>query len=226
MNNERRIHRGITIFVGVIIINALFVLGFIFSDHWVRMDINHKLRTPITASVTFLAPYASNSFVYEIAFISVLALILLLVAAIPILRKLYFAVILIPTGYAEFFSLPHSVGGILVPPEIYILPFTVMASGFIIPILYVFRQFLGRKESKLMLILWGCSELVLGAMSLFFMPLVSVGVGGDPRVWTYLDSRFFLLGAILVTVAIYSLAVGTFLFMTKPKNVVANKEQV
>ncbi len=218
MNLERGSHRGIVTFAVVLIVNVLLVLGFIFIDPWVTGNITYKLRHEIEPSARFLAPYTPYSFVYGIAFVGVLAVILLLVGMIPLLRRLYFAAVLVPVGVAEFFILPHSGALYTVPPEVYTLPFIAMASGFAVPVLYGIRRFLGRKHARLMLIVLGCSEVALGAVVLFFMPLLSGGVGGDQRVFTYLDSRFLVLGVVLVTVAVYALVVGTFLYLAKSKN--------
>ena len=154
------------------------------------------------AFLSLPAPVLPNAFLYEVIFTSILVVVLVLVAMFPLLRKRQFAAMLILIGIFEFFIFAYY-GYYTIPVEVFIISFVTIISGIIIPIFYATRRLLSKKRSKLLLIFSGCVELALGAIRLLYI------------VWWELPELY--PSAVLATVGIYSLAVGTFLLMTRPK---------
>jgi hypothetical protein len=78
-------------------------------------------------------------------------------------------------------------------------------SGIIIPISYLAKQHLRKKQVKILFILSGCLELIAGSVSIFYR----ISVGGSVAVILFLG---------LLTIGFYSLIVGIgSLFFAKPK---------
>ena len=154
------------------------------------------------AFLSLPAPVLPNAFLVEVIFASILGVVLASVAMFPLLRRRQFAAILILIGISEFFIFAYY-GYYTIPVEVFIISFVTIISGIIIPIFYAARRLLSKKGGKLLLIFSGCVELALGAIRLLYI------------VWWELPELY--PSALLATVGIYSIAVGTFLLMTRPK---------
>ncbi len=160
--------------------------------------------------MTQFPPYVlPNAILYDVTFIGILALVLEFVALLPVLRRTYFAAVLILVGIIEGIIVSSS--GYSLPLEQPGIPFVTILSGFIIPIFYRIRTFLSRKRVQFLLIFSGCLESALGALCLFNLDIV-----GAPYVNGFLimslNVELYLIGILLATVGVYSLAVGMFLF--------------
>ena len=147
-------------------------------------------------------PVLPNAFLYEVAFVGILGAVLALVAFSPSLRRRQFAAVLIFVGIIEFFVLAY-LSYYTIPARVFIVPFITILSGIIVPIFYATRQMLNKKGVKLFLVFSGCVELSLGALRLLYI-----------RYWEFPE---LYPTAILATVGVYSLAVGAFLLIIKPK---------
>jgi hypothetical protein len=155
-------------------------------------------------------PYA---FLHDAAFIGILAAVLVFFL---IFKRPYFSAFLILVGVFEISIIARI--GYSIPLELYPfgIPFITIVSGIIIPIFYVIRQLLTKKMGKLLLIFSGGVEMILGAISLLYMDVVGFPYENGFLV-VHVNFQLFLLGTVLSTVAAYSIAFGTFLFVTKPK---------
>jgi hypothetical protein len=154
------------------------------------------------ALLSIPVPVLPNAFLYEVAFASILGAVLALVAVSPSLRRRQFAVVLIPIGIIEFFILAYY-SYYTIPAIVFIIPFITILSGIIVPIFYATRRMLSKKGVKFLLVFSGCVELALGVIRLLYI-----------RYWELPE---LYPSALLATVGIYSLAIGTFLIMAKPK---------
>ena len=157
-----------------------------------------------------------NAILYDVTYVAILALVLGLVALIPLLRRIYFAVVLIPLGFVEFWLVSNA--GYSVPLELHPfgIPFVTLLSGIVVIVFYTIRRILSNKMAKLLLISSGCVELALGVISLLNLDVVGFPYENGFLV-VRLNFQLFLLGSILSTVGIYSLAVGTLLKNAKSK---------
>jgi zinc transporter ZupT len=87
-------------------------------------------------------------------------------------------------------------------------------SGFIIPALYLAKLHLRKKQVKILFILSGCLELILGAVGFFYFPRFGIYLGYDPTIAQIM--MFVVFG--LVTIGFYFVIVGiASLFFAKPK---------
>ncbi len=164
---------------------------------------------------TMPPPVLPNAFLYEAAFIIMLAVVLDLVALLPLLRRIYFGAVLILIGIVEFALIANPRYNIAL--EVFTIPLITVISGVVIPVFYATRRFFSRKVGKLLLILSACIELALGIISFLYIDLwgyFTENVFDVLRV----NENFLILGIILVTVAVYSLVVGIFSSMVKPKS--------
>jgi hypothetical protein len=67
--------------------------------------------------------------------------------------------------------------------------------------------------------------MILGAISLLYMDVVGFPYENGFLV-LHVNFELFLLGTVLSTVAAYSVAIGTFLFVTKPKKNMLPKREM
>ncbi len=166
-------------------------------------------------------PVLPNTLGYDIIFIDVLAVVLVLIVLFPILRKYCFAGILIPIGYYELNILINS--RYSPPLEPMGLVYATIASGIILFIFSLIRPIFNFKGIKLFLIFSGCIELIIAAIS-----LLNLNIVGVPYINGFLIINFnyelFLRGTVLIPLAIYSLVVGAFLFVTNITRKMAGKK--
>jgi hypothetical protein len=110
-----------------------------------------------------------NAFLYVIAFASVLAVVLALIAIFPLLRKKQLALILLPIGYVEFVTLfnPRYNASLVG----FVIVLVTIISGIVIPIFYATRKLFSKTPVKLLLVLTGgVYFLAIGAAALLIKP--------------------------------------------------------
>ena len=156
----------------------------------------------MNALLSIPVPVLPYAFLYEVAFASILGVVLALVAISSSLRRRQFAAVLIPIGIIEFFILAYF-SYYTIPARVFIIPLMTISSGIIVPIFFATRRMFNKKGAKLLLVFSGCVELGLGVVRLPYI-----------RYWELPE---LYPSVILATVGIYSLAVGAFLIMAKPK---------
>ena len=164
----------------------------------------------------FPPPVLPNAILYDAAFVTVLVLVLGLVALVPLLRRIYFAAVLIPIAFVEFYIVVSAEYSLPLELTTFGIPFVTLLSGIIVVVLYAIRRILRKKIANFLLISSGCIELALGAISLLNLDVVGFPYENGFYV-VDLNYQLFLLGSILSTVGIYSLIFGAFLRITELK---------
>jgi hypothetical protein len=151
-----------------------------------------------------VAPSLPYGYLWEILFAAILAVSLGLAVMFPSFGKKW-VLILFVVGVAEMeFSFNTHGYNILVVGLI--IGLITAYSGFIIPALYLAKLHLRKKKTRIIFILSGCLELVLGALGVLY----SINFGVDP----------FLLYFGLLTIGFYSSIVGmASLYFPKPSSV-------
>jgi len=166
------------------------------------------------ALLSIPVPILPNAFLYEVAFVSILGVVLELVAAFPLLRRLQFATVLVFIGMVESSIIANL--GYATPAGVFVIIFVTIISGIIIPIFYVTRKLLSRKGVRLLLVFSGCVEFALGAISLLY---ARWGIYNEYVLSIFRENgELLFLGSMLATIGVYSFAVGASAFATKPKN--------
>jgi hypothetical protein len=154
------------------------------------------------ALLSMVAPPMPYGYLWEILFAAIIAFSLVLAVKFPSFGKRWI-ILLFVVGVAEMeFSINTHGYNILVAGLV--IGLVTAFSGFIIPALYLAKLHLRKKQTKILFILSGCLELILGAVGILF----SINIGLDP----------FILYFGLLIIGFYSLIVGiTSLFFAKPK---------
>ena len=154
------------------------------------------------ALLSLPAPPLPYGYLWEILFATILAVSWVLAIKYPSFGKRWILFLFV-VGVAEF-EFSHNI-----PPYSNLLVGMVVGlvtafSGFIIPVLYLAKLRLRKKQVKISFILSGCLELILGSVGFFYR----IFVGFDPTI--------LYIG--LLTIGFYSLIVGiASLFFAKPK---------
>ena len=160
--------------------------------------------------MTFAPPphVLPNAFLYEIIFVTILAISFVLLAKYSSFRK--FAPFLVLVGIVE---LAFSLGTAFM--EGMIISFVTIIGGAIIPALSATKLRLSSNSVKFSIILAGCAELILGFVSLYF---------SGQKWWVYqfvigfsINGRGYLLlvGMVLLILGVYTSIIGTAIFFAK-----------
>jgi hypothetical protein len=154
------------------------------------------------ALLSIVAPPMPYGFLWEILFAAILAVSLTLAIKYPFFGKRWVLLLfLVGVGEMVFSTNTHGYN-ILVAGLI--IGLVTAYSGFIIPALYLAKLHLRKKRTKLLFILSGCLELILGTIGI----ITAFNFGLNP----------FILYFGLLTIGFYSLIVGiASLFFPKPK---------
>lgn len=157
---------------------------------------------PALFSMIVIAPPMPYGYLWEILFAAILTVSWVLAIKYPTFGKRWI-ILLFVVGVAEMeFSTNTHGYNILVAGLI--IGLVTAYSGFIIPALYLAKLHLRKKQAKIMFILSGCLELILGSVGILY----SINFGLDP----------FILYFGLLTIGFYSLTVGiASLFFAKSK---------
>ena len=153
--------------------------------------------------LVMVAPPMPYGYLWEILFAAILGISLALAIKYPSFGKKWILLLFL-LGVAEMaFSTNTGGYGILVAGLI--IGLVTAYSGFIVPVLYLAKIHLRRNRTKILFIISGCLELVLGAIGV----VTGFFFGINP----------FLLYFGLLTIGIYSLIAGTAsLFYAKLTN--------
>jgi hypothetical protein len=148
------------------------------------------------------APSLPYGYLWEILFATILAVSLVLAIKYPSFGKRWMFFLFV-VGVAEFeFSTHLSPYNNLVVG--WVIGLVTAYSGIIVPVSYLAKQHLRKKQVKLFFILSGCLELVLGSVSIFY------------RIFVGSEAALLYLG--LLVIGFYSLIVGILgTFFAKPK---------
>lgn len=154
------------------------------------------------ALLSMVAPPMPYGYLWEILFAAILAVSVVLAIRYQSFGKRWILLLSL-IGVAEMAFSTNTHGyNILIAGLI--IGLVTAYSGFIIPALYLAKLHLRKKQTKLLFILSGCLELILGSVGI----LSAFSFGLDP----------FILYFGLVTIGFYSLIEGiASLFVTKPK---------
>ncbi len=163
-----------------------------------------------------MAQVLPNAILYDAAFSIVLGLILELEALIPPLRRNYFALILMPTGFVEYFIVGQSNYSIPLELSLFGIPFVTILSGIIVTGLYAARHYFDKKKIRLLLVFSGCLEIALGAFSFLHLDLAGFPYQNSFTVWS-VNYQSFFLGTLLSTVGVYSFVVGSLFMLLKTR---------
>ena len=154
------------------------------------------------ALLSLPAPPLPYGYLWEILFAAILAVSLVLAIKYPSFGKRWIFFLFV-VGVAEF-EFSHNI-----PPYNNLAVGMVVGlvttfSGFIIPVLYLAKLHLRKKQVKIFFILSGCLELIVGSVGFLY------------RIFLYLQGGILCIG--LLTIGFYSLIVGiASLFFAKPK---------
>jgi hypothetical protein len=153
-------------------------------------------------SMIVIAPPMPYGYLWEILFAAILAVSWMLAIKYPSFGKRWI-ILLFVVGVVEMeFSTNTHGYNILVAGLV--IGLVTAYSGFIIPALYLAKLHLRKKQVKILFILSGCLELVLGSVGI----LTAFNFGLNP----------FILYFGLLTLGFYTLIVGiASLFFTQPK---------
>ena len=154
------------------------------------------------ALLSMVAPPMPYGYLWEILFAAILAVSLVLAIKYPSIGKRWILLLFV-VGVAEMAFSTNTYGyNILVAGLI--IGLVTAYSGFIIPSLYLAKLHLRKKQVKILFILSGCLELILGSVGILY----ALNFGLDP----------FILYFGLLTIGFYSLIVGiASLFFPKQK---------
>jgi hypothetical protein len=160
------------------------------------------MTMPTLLSMIAVAPPLPYGYLWEILFAAILGVNWVLAIKYPSFGKRWILLLFV-VGVAEMiFSFSTHGYNILLTGLI--IGLVTAYSGFIIPALYLAKLDLRKKQTKILFILSGCLELILGSIGI----LTAFNFGLDP----------FILYFGLLTTGFYSLIVGfASLFFTKPK---------
>ncbi len=153
-------------------------------------------------SMAVMAPPMPYGYLWEILFAAILAVSWVLAIKYPNFGKRW-VILLFVVGVAEmeFSTNTHGYNSLIAG---LIIGLVTAYSGFIIPALYLAKLHLRKKQVKILFILSGCLELILGSVGI----LTAFFFGLNP----------FILYFGLLTIGFYSLIVGiASLFFAKPK---------
>jgi hypothetical protein len=155
-----------------------------------------------------LAPPLPYGYLLEILFATILAVSLVLAIKYQSFGKRWIFLLFV-VGIAEYeFSrnTPPPYNTLVVGT---LIGLVTIFSGLIVPVLYLAKEHLRKKQVKMSFILSGCLELIIGAVSILYSSRFYLGF--DPQIiW------FVVFG--LLTIGSYSLIVGiASLFFAKPK---------
>jgi hypothetical protein len=147
---------------------------------------------PALLSMAVVAPPMPYGYLWEILFATILAVSWLLAFKYPSFGKRWILLLFV-VGVAEmeYSSNTHGYNSLVAG---LIIGLVTAYSGFIIPALYLAKLHLRRKQVKILFILSGCLELILGAVDI----LTAFNFGLNP----------FILYFGLLTIGFYSLIVG------------------
>jgi hypothetical protein len=157
---------------------------------------------PNLLSMIAVAPPMPYGYLWEILFAATLAASWVLAVKFPSFGKRWI-ILLFVIGVVEMVFSTNTHGyNILVAGLI--IGLVTAYSGFIIPALYLAKLHRRKRQTKILFILSGCLELILGSVGI----LTAFNFGLDP----------FILYFGLLTIGFYSLIVGiASLFFAKPK---------
>ncbi len=157
---------------------------------------------PAILSMIAVAPPMPYGYFWELLFASILALSWVLSIKYPSIGKRWI-LLLFAVGVAEMYFSTNTHGyNILIAGLI--IGLVTAYSGFIIPALYLAKLHMRRKQTKIIFILSGCLEVILGSLGV----LTAFNFGLNP----------FILYFGLLTIGFYSLIVGIAnLFFSKPQ---------
>jgi hypothetical protein len=149
-----------------------------------------------------VAPPMPYGYLWEILFAAILAVSLVLAIKYQSFGKRWILLLSL-VGVAEMgFSTNTHGYNILVAGLI--IGLVTAYSGFIIPALYLAKLHLRKRQVKIVFVLSGCLELILGSVGILY----AINIGSDP----------FVLYFGLLTISFYSLIVGiASLFFAKRK---------
>jgi hypothetical protein len=158
--------------------------------------------------LSMVAPPMPYGYLWEILFATILAVSLVLAIRYQSFGKRWIFLLFV-VGIAEYeFSrnTPRPYNTLVVGT---LIGLVTIFSGLIVPVLYLAKEHLRKKQVKIFLILSGCLELIIGSVSILYSSRFYFGF--DPQIiW------FVVFG--LLTIGFYSLIVGiASLFFAKPK---------
>lgn len=152
--------------------------------------------------LSMVAPPMPYGYLWEIFFVAILGVSWVFAIKFPSFGKRWILLLFL-VGVAEMVFSTNTHGyNILIAGLI--IGLVTAYSGFIIPALYLAKLHLRKKQTKIVFILSGCLELVLGSIGILY----AINFGLDP----------FILYFGLLTIGFYSLIEGiASLFFTKPR---------
>jgi len=155
------------------------------------------------------APPLPYGYLWEIIFATILAISLVLTIKYPSFGKKW-SFLLFVVGSVEYevsHNTPPPYNTLIVGT---LIGLVTMFSGLIIPVLYLAKPHLSKKQVKISLILLGCLELIIGSVSIAYSSCFYFGF--DPQIIWFVVFGLFIIGFYSLIVGI-----GSFFFVKSEK---------